>query len=134
MTEAHSSSLGLSAVARHGVSEAAAFAAMAAATAAVWGHTVDEIRIGELSAIPAGVVNIGLLARWRHLGNRPRAWLAVVFGLFWTITVIPYHVVPLVQGLVTWQNVSGLLRVVGGIAMAVTGTALLRNRGEDDEE
>lgn len=98
------------------------------ATAAAWGHTIDEIRIGELSAIPAGVLNLGLVAGWSRLGPRWRGWLAVVFGLFWTLTVIPYHVVPLMQGVTTWQNVSGLLLVIGGVAMTAAGIQILRNK------
>jgi hypothetical protein len=52
--------------------------------------------------------------------------MTLIFGLFWTITVIPYHVIPLLQGLTTWQNVSGLLRVLGGLAMIAAGAWILR--------
>lgn len=52
-----------------------------------------------------------MIAAWRRLTSRRQGWLSLLFGLFWTLTVIPYHVVPLVQGLVTWQNISGMLRV-----------------------
>ncbi len=110
-------------------SDSATFAVVVVATAAVWGHTVDEMRIGEMSAVPAGVLNLVLLARWRALGGRSRAWMALLFGLFWTITVIPYHVLPLLQGVTTWQNFSGLSRVVGGVAMAAAGWLSLRHRG-----
>lgn len=113
------------------LSEAVAFGIIMAATAAAWGHTIDEIRIGELSAIPAGALNIGLIARWRRLHPRSRGWLSILFGLFWTITVIPYHVVPLVQGVATWQNFSGLLRVVGGTAMTGAGLMLLTATSDD---
>ena len=107
------------------------FGVVVVATAAVWGHTIDEIRIRELSAIPAGALNLALIARWRHLRIRTRGWLTLVFGLFWTITVIPYHVIPLLQGMTTWQNVSGLLRVWGGLAMIVAGVRMLRARSAD---
>jgi hypothetical protein len=113
-------------------SDAATFGIVIAATAAVWGHTIDEIRIGEMSAIPAGILNLALVSRWRGLGLRSRGWLSLLFGLFWTITVIPYHVVPLLQGVTTWQNVSGLLRVVGGIAMVGAGAVVLRARSGQD--
>lgn len=91
----------------------------------MWGHTIDEVRIGELSAVPAGILNLGLLASWRRLPSGWRGALAVLFGLFWTLTVVPYHVVPLFQGVVTWQNISGLLRVVGGVAMTAAGIQVL---------
>jgi LPXTG-motif cell wall-anchored protein len=42
--------------------------------------------------------------------------------------VIPYHVLPLLEGAVTGQNVSGLSRLVGGAAMVALGIAILRRR------
>lgn len=114
-------------------SDAAMFGVMAAATATVWGHTIDEIRIGELSAIPAGALNLGLLVAWGRLGTRSRGWSSLLFGLFWTVTVVPYHVVPLLQGVATWQNFSGLLRVIGGAAMIFAGVRLLLQRRRGDE-
>lgn len=113
--------------------DAAAFGLVAAGTAAVWGHTIDEIRIGEFSAIPAGILNLALIAGWGHLRHRSRAWLSLLFGLWWTLTVIPYHVLPLLQGVTTWQNFSGLLRVVGGAAMMFAGVRLLLERRRDDQ-
>ena len=44
-------------------SDAATFGIALAATALVWGHTLDEIRVGEMSAIAAGVLNLALVAR-----------------------------------------------------------------------
>lgn len=113
--------------------DAAILGLMVAATAAVWGHTIDEIRIGELSAVPAGTLNLGLVVAWRRLSPAWRGWLALLFGLFWTITVVPYHVVPLVQGIVTWQNISGLLRVIGGVGMVGAGLLVLRERSRGDD-
>jgi hypothetical protein len=51
-----------------------------------------------------------------------------VFGLFWGLEVIPYHVVPLLQGMVTGQNISGLSRLVGGAAMVALAVAIMRRR------
>ncbi len=113
------------------LSDRTTLAIVVVGTIAAWGHTIDEIRIGELSAIPASVFNLGLIAGWQRLGPRSRGWLTLLFGLFWTITVIPYHVVPLIQGFTTWQNVSGLLRVAGGMAMAIAGIQMLRGTHDD---
>ncbi len=132
MDESHPSGAQPSGVAQWWTTEAATFAIMVVATAAVWGHTVDEIRIGELSAIPAGVLNLGLLASWHRLASRARGWLALLFGVFWAVTVIPYHVMPLMQGLATWQNISGLLRVIGGVTMTAAGIQTLRNKRRTD--
>lgn len=112
--------------------DAAAFGLVAAGTAAVWGHTIDEMRVGELSAIPASALNLALLAGWFRLKPGSRAWLSLLFGLWWTLTVIPYHVLPLLQGVTTWQNVSGMLRVIGGAAMIFAGVRLLLERRRDD--
>lgn len=114
-------------------SEAATFGLVIAGTAAVLAHTIDEIRIGELSAIPASTLNLALLAGWTRLKSGSRAWLSLLFGLWWTVTVIPYHVLPLMQGVTTWQNFSGLLRVLGGGAMVFAGVRLLLERRRDDQ-
>ena len=106
----------------------------AAATAAAWAHTIDEIRIGEFIAVPFGLANLALVAGWTRMGAGWRALASIVFGLFWALAVIPYHVVPLLEGAVTGQNVSGLSRVVGGAAMVVLGVAVLRRRNASDEE
>ena len=111
--------------------DAATFGLVVAATAAVWGHTIDEIRIGELSAIPAGVLNLALVLGWGRLGARARRWSTLSFGLFWIVTVIPYHVLPLLHGITTWQNFSGLLRVIGGVAMIFAGIRLSLERRRD---
>lgn len=115
------------------VSDAATFGIVALGTAAVWGHTIDEIRIGELSALPASTLNLGLLAGWTRLNRGSRGWLSLLFGLWWILTVIPYHVLPLMQGVATWQNFSGLLRVIGGAALIFAGARLLLERRRDEE-
>lgn len=68
---------------------------MALATAAVWRHTVDEIRIGELSAIPARILNLGMIAGWGRLTARWRGWTSLLFGLFLDGDGDSLHVVPL---------------------------------------
>ena len=106
----------------------------AAATAAAWAHTIDEIRIGEFIAVPFGLANVAVLAAWTRMSAGRRAFASIVCGLFWALAVIPYHVVPLLQGAVTGQNVSGLSRVVGGAAMVALGLAVLRRHKASDEE
>lgn len=98
------------------------------ATLAVWGHTVDEIRIGEYVAVPLGVVTLALLAGWSRMHRAWRGWAALLVGLIWALAVIPYHIVPLIEGVVTWQNVSGVLRVIGGVPMALLGLRELSRR------
>jgi hypothetical protein len=105
---------------------------VAAATLAAWAHTIDEIRIGELIAVPFGVANLALLAGWPRMGSGWRALTSILFGLFWGLAVIPYHVAPLLAGAVTGQNVSGLSRLVGGAAMVAVGVAILRRRAAGD--
>lgn len=63
MNESRSSIAQPSSFARSWTSDAATFLVVVG-TAAAWGHTIDDIRIGELSAIPAGFLNLGLLAAW----------------------------------------------------------------------
>ena len=103
-------------------------ALFAAATVAAWAHTIDEIRIGEFIAVPFGVLNVALVAAWPRLRLGWRAATSILFGLFWGLAVIPYHVAPLLAGAVTWQNVSGLSRLAGGAAMVALGLAILRRR------
>lgn len=101
---------------------------LAGATLAVWGHTIDELRIGEFVAVPLGLISLGLLAGWPRL---PRAWkgtAALLLGAVWALAVIPYHIVPLLGGAATWQNVSGVLRLVGGVPMVWLGVRELRRR------
>lgn len=106
---------------------------LALATVAVWGHTVDEIRIGEYVAVPLGLLTVALLGGWSRMRSRWRGAAALVLGLVWTLAVIPYHIVPLLNGVVTWQNVSGVLRIVGGVPMVVLGVReLVRPRGPHD--
>ncbi len=101
---------------------------LALATLAGWTHTIDEMRIGQFVAVPFGVANVALVAAWPRLRRRSRAAMAVTFGLFWGLTAIPYHVAPLVAGVVTWQNVSGLARLAAGIAMVALGIEIARGR------
>jgi hypothetical protein len=101
----------------------------AAATLAAWAHTIDEIRIGELIAVPFGAANVALIVVWPRLRAWQRALGSMLFGLLWGLAVIPYHVVPLLQGAVTGQNVSGLSRLVGGAAMVGLAAAIMRRRG-----
>jgi hypothetical protein len=100
----------------------------AAATAATWAHTIDEIRIGELIAVPFGIANVALVAAWPRMRAGRRALASILFGLFWGLAVIPYHVAPLIGGAVTGQNVSGLSRLAAGAAMVALGVAILRRR------
>jgi hypothetical protein len=108
--------------------EAATFGVMVVATAAVWGHTIDEIRIGEMSAIAAGVLNLGLLAGWNRLGVGWRGLAVAAVRLFLDDHRDSLSRRPPVEGVTTWQNISGLLRVVGGIAMIVAGIRILGER------
>ena len=98
----------------------------AVATLAAWAHTIDEIRIGEFIAVPFGVANAALLAAWPRLGAGWRAITTILFGLLWALAVIPYHVIPLSEGAVTGQNVTGLFRLAGGAAMVALGVAIVR--------
>lgn len=100
----------------------------AAATLAAWAHTVDEMRIGELIAVPFGALNLALVGAWPRMRSRWRALTSIVFGLFWGLAVIPYHVLPLLAGAATWQNFSGLSRLVAGAMMVALGVAILRRR------
>jgi hypothetical protein len=80
--------------------------------------------------VPFGVANAALLAAWPRLRTGWRAASTILFGLLWALAVIPYHVVPLLEGAVTGQNVTGLFRLVGGAAMVAVGVAILRRRRE----
>jgi hypothetical protein len=103
----------------------------AVATLAAWAHTIDELRIGELVALPFAITNAALVAMWPRLGTRGKAAISVGFGLFWGLAAIPYHVVPLIGGAATWQNVSGLARIVAGVAMVALGISIaLRRRDQ----
>jgi hypothetical protein len=103
-------------------------AVFAVATTAAWVHTLDEMRIGEFIAVPFGLANLALVARWTRLRAGWRAAASIGFGLFWGLAVIPYHVTPLLAGTVTGQHVSGLSRVVGGAAMVALGIAIAVRR------
>lgn len=106
-------------------------AVFALATLAAWAHTIDEIRIGELVAVPFGIVNLALVAAWPRLRRGWQAIASIGFGLFWGLAVIPYHVAPLISGDVTGQHISGQSRVVAGVAMVALGIsiAVRRRRG-----
>ena len=100
----------------------------AVATLAAWAHTIDELRIGEPIAVPFGIANLAVVAAWPRLRPIWRAGASIAFGLFWGLAVIPYHVTPLLEGAVTGQNVSGVSRLVAGVAMVVLGAAILRRQ------
>lgn len=104
-------------------------AVFAVATLAAWTHTIDELRIGEVVALPFALVNAALVAMWSRLSTRAQAWTSICAGLFWGLTVIPYHVAPLIGGAATWQNISGLTRLLAGVAMVALGVKIaLRDR------
>jgi hypothetical protein len=103
----------------------------AAATLAAWVHTVDELRIGELIAVPFGAANAGMVGIWPRLSPAWRAATSIAFGLFWALAAIPYHVIPLLSGVGTAQDVSGLTRVAGGAAMVALGVVILLRRREE---
>ncbi len=103
-------------------------AVFAVATLAAWLHAIDEIRIGELIAVPFGAANVALVAAWPRLTPRWRGWSSIAFGLFWGLAVVPYHIVPLLTGVATAQEVSGLTRLVGGALMVAVGIRVLRTR------
>lgn len=98
----------------------------AVGTTFAWAHTLDEVRIGQFVALPFALINTIAVAGWPRLRKGWRAALAIAFGLVWIVTVIPYHVLPLLQGAVTWQNLSGLSRIVGGATMIAAGVAAAR--------
>jgi len=100
----------------------------AVATLAAWAHTIDELRIGELVALPFAFTNAALVAMWPRLSARGQAAISVGFGLFWGLAAIPYHVVPLIGSTMTWQNVSGLARIVAGVAMVALGISIALRR------
>jgi hypothetical protein len=106
-------------------------AVFAVATLAAWAHTVDELRIGEFVALPFALANAALVAMWSRLSRRERIGFSVGFGLFWGLAVIPYHVVPLIQGAATWQNVSGLARVVACVAMVALGISIASRKSDE---
>lgn len=100
----------------------------AVATLSAWAHTLDEMRVGEFVALPFGIANAALVAAWPRLSRVAQAAVSIAFGLFWGLAVIPYHVVPLIAGDRTWQNFSGLSRIVAGVAMVVLGITIARGR------
>jgi hypothetical protein len=123
-------SLGNSTVARlmsswmHVTTDSRYFVLFAVGSAFAFAHTLDEMRIGQFIAVPFALANAVALGGWPRVRKGWRAALAIAFGLIWTVTVIPYHVVPLLNGVVTWQNVSGLSRIAGGLIMVATGIAV----------
>jgi hypothetical protein len=106
------------------------FDVFAVATFLAFAHTVDEVRVGELIALPFAVANVAVAVVWPRLGRRWQLASSLGFGLFWGLAVVPYHVVPLLAGLVTWQNISGLTRLIAGFLMVALGVAMmLQHRG-----
>ncbi len=103
-------------------------AAFVVATLAAWAHTIDEIRIGEFIAVPFGIANAALVAAWPRLRSAWQAAASISFGLFWGLAVIPYHVVPLLEGQATGQNISGLSRLIAGAVMVGLGVAIAARR------
>lgn len=101
---------------------------LALGTLAVWAHTADEIRIGEYIAVPTALATAALLLGWSRARPFWRGLGALLLGLLWLLGAIPYHVVPLLQGAVVWQNVSGLLQLAGGAALLLLGLRELRRR------
>lgn len=101
---------------------------LAVATLAVWTHTADEIRIGEYIAVPSGALTLGLLAGWPRLRRVWRGVAALLLGLVWTSGALMYHVLPLISGVVVWQNVSGILQLAGGLPLLLLGLHELRHR------
>ena len=101
---------------------------LALSSLAVWGHTIDEVRIGEFIAVPAAIATAALLAFWTRAGATTRGIFGVLLGLVWVSGAIPYHLVPLLQGATTWQNVSGLQQLLGGLGVLVLGARALYMR------
>jgi hypothetical protein len=103
-------------------------ATLAVSTLLVWSHTIDEIRIGEYIAVPAALATAALLVGWSR-ARRLAGLFAVLLSAVWVGGAIPYHVVPLLQGAVTWQNVSGLQQLAGGLGLLAMGAhAVIRRR------
>ncbi len=96
--------------------------------ALVWAHVADEVRIGEWIALPAGFVTLALVAQWRRLRPSWRGTGALLLGLLWAAGALQYPVIPLLQGGATWQNVSGLRQLLGGVTLAVLGVRVLLSR------
>jgi hypothetical protein len=116
----------------HVTTDSQYFVLFAVGTAFAFAHTLDEMRIGQFIAVPFALANAVALGGWPLVRKGWRAALAIAFGLLWTVTVIPYHVVPLLNGVVTWQNVSGLSRIAGGLIMVATGIAVGARRQSRD--
>ena len=78
--------------------------------------------------MPFAIANTLAVATW---SRTPRPWrtaLVVAVGALWIVTVVPYHVLPLLNGIVTWQNVSGLSRIAAGVIMIAGGLTLAFRR------
>lgn len=100
-------------------------------TLAVWSHTIDEVRIGELIAVPAALATGTLLVLWRRTGRTKRGIFGGLLGLVWVSGAIPYHLMPLLQGVTSWQNISGLQQLAGGLGiLALSTRTLYRRRAE----
>ena len=73
---------------------------------------------GAQIAILVGVVlaTVGTTAGWYRLGRVTRRVIAVVLGLAWALAASE-HVVGIVEGRGTWLDVTGVLAVLGGVAL-----------------
>jgi hypothetical protein len=100
------------------------FVLFAVGSAFAFAHTLDEMRVGQFIAVPFTLANALALGGWPRVRRGWRAALAVAFGFLWMVTAIPYHVLPLLNGAITWQNVSGLSRIAGGLILVATGIAV----------
>ena len=109
-------------------------AVLAVSALSVWTHTADEVRIGEYIALPAAALTGALLLGWARMRPLSRGLAATLLGLVWLLGAIPYHVVPLVQGAVVWQNVSGLLQLAGGVPILWLGLRNLRRQEPPDAD
>lgn len=101
---------------------------LALSTIVVWSHTIDEVRIGEFVAVPAALATATLLGLWPRTGATKRGVFCVLLGAVWVSGAVPYHLVPLLQGAVTWQNVSGLQQLLGGVGVLALGARTLYMR------
>ena len=107
-------------------------ALFAVGSAFAFAHTLDEIRIGQFIAVPFALANALALGALPRVGRGWRAALAIAFGLLWFVTVVPYHVLPLLHGVVSWQNLSGLSRIAGGLILIATGIgSVARRQGQN---
>jgi hypothetical protein len=67
--------------------------------------------------VPAAVATAALLICWPHTRRGTAGVLGLLLAAVWVAGAIPYHVVPLLQGVTSWQNVSGLQQLAGGLGI-----------------